>query len=113
MTTAYNTSVDDLDLNYGAGGQAGTPPKSPIDNENADKVLTGRVTKARVSPRKIEKKNYQGMLDPFNQIEDADETGERIFKVENTESEDSNPDDVEYGKERRFGGLFSVDIERL
>ena len=113
MTTAYNSSVDDLDLDYGTGGQAGTPPKTPIHNDNADKVFSGRVTKARVSPRKIDKKNYQGMLDPFNQIEDADETGERIFKVQKSESEDSNPDDVEFGKERRFGMLFPVDIERL
>ena len=113
MTTAYNTSVDDLDLNYGAGGQAGTAPKTPINNENADKVLSGRVTKARASLRKIDKKNYQGMLDPFNLIEDADETGERIFKVEKSESEESNPNDVEFGKVRKFGRLFPADMESL
>ena len=99
---AHDISDDESVNDEDEDGQAATPPKTPIRNNNADKVLAGRVTKARVSPRKTMKKNYKMMVDPFNDMQDAtDETGERIFAQEKSDSEDSYPTDVEFGQERR------------
>ncbi|KAL8778068.1 MAG: hypothetical protein Q9213_007587 [Squamulea squamosa] len=66
-----------------------------------NKVITGRVTKARKSPRQSSvPKNYERMLDPFNDFADVvDEDGDAIFPRQAITPEDSLDSDKEYNDE--------------
>lgn len=74
-------------------------PITPNDSSKLQKTISGRVTKARISPRKSAKKDYKTLEDPFvamNSTVDAD--GEKVFDTDKTMSEDSYPTDGEFGK---------------
>ena len=80
-------------------GQAVTPPQTP--KPNANKVISGRVTKSRVSPRKNGAKNYKKLVDPFMEMDEAkDEEGANIFGKPESEEEDSDPSDAEFGPKK-------------
>lgn len=74
----------------------------PKTANGKDKVLNGRVTKARASPRKAAKKDYQKMADPLGAMKDVrDENGQPMFEDKGFTSEDSDPTDVEFGQAPR------------
>lgn len=77
--------------------------------KGGDKVITGRVTKARKSPRQSSvKKDYQKMLDPFNDFGDVvDGDGDAIFDRQGVTSEDSLDSDQDY-KHREEGGASAT-----
>ena len=61
------------------------------------KTISGRITKARVSPRKTAKKDYKKLDSPYEEMNgDVDENGEKIFPAEKSESEDSFTSDQTY-----------------
>ena len=63
-----------------------------------NKVLAGRVTKPRASPRKKQTQDYKKMTDPFMDMDAKDEEGANIFgKPDKSEDEDSDPSDAEFG----------------
>lgn len=74
--------------------------------KGGDKVITGRITKARKSPRQSSaKKDYQKMLDPFNDFGD----GDAIFDRQGVTSEDSLDSDQDY-KHREEGGASATGL---
>lgn len=74
----------------------------PTPESGGKKVISGRVTKMRISPRKTIKKEYKELENPFRNMGDIkDESGQSIFAKEHTSSEDSDPTDVEFGQERK------------
>lgn len=84
------------------------PPEEPTVQKRVkegDKVITGRVTKARKSPRQSSvKKNYQKMLDPFNDFGDVvDGDGDAIFDRQGVTSEDSLDSDQDYNRREEVG----------
>ncbi|KAL8975910.1 MAG: hypothetical protein Q9205_007985 [Flavoplaca limonia] len=108
VTTAWkaaarnnNVSDDsDDDLSVKQDSDASTIGKGV---KGGDKVITGRITKARKSPRQssVVRKDYQKMLDPYNDLRDVvDEDGDVIFGRQPLTSEDSMDSDKEYGHER-------------
>lgn len=97
-------SMDDDALNV---SQSMTPPKTPTGTTANNKTLSGRVTKARIPPRKKVKTDYKKMEDPFEDMKDAtDQDGEAMSHAEKSEGEDSSLTDVEFGRER------AVKVER-
>lgn len=102
-TAARNTNASDDtedDLSVKQDSDASTIGKGA---KGGDKVITGRVTKARKSPRQssVVRKDYQKMLDPYNDLRDVvDEDGDAIFDRQAMTSEDSMDSDKEYGHER-------------
>lgn len=88
--------------------QGATPPESETEDNAAttpnhsakrQKTISGRVTKARISPRKSGKKDYKALDDPFVAMDTTlDANGEKVFDIEKTESEDSYGTDGEFGK---------------
>ncbi|KAL8881580.1 MAG: hypothetical protein Q9192_007769 [Flavoplaca navasiana] len=108
VTTAWkaptrnnNVSDDtDDDMSVKQDSDASTIGKGA---KGGDKVITGRITKARKSPRQssVGRKNYQKMLDPYNDFGDVvDGDGDAIFDRQALTSEDSMDSDKEYGHER-------------
>ncbi|KAL8867146.1 MAG: hypothetical protein Q9198_008627 [Flavoplaca austrocitrina] len=100
--TRNNNISDDTDddLSVKQDSDASTIGKGVKDG---DKVITGRITKARKSPRQssVVRKDYQKMLDPYNDLSDVvDEDGDVIFDRQALTSEDSMDSDKEYGHER-------------
>ena len=80
-------------------------PKTSIKGK--DKIISGRITKARKSPRSSVAKDYQQMLDPFNDFVDVvDEGGNAIFARQGMTPEDSLDSDKEY-KHHDDGGRAS------
>ena len=72
-----------------------TTPKTP------NKVISGRVTKQRSTPRKVQNKDYKKMIDPLMEMDAQDENGENVFgNHEKSEDEESDPTDAEYGAKR-------------
>lgn len=62
--------------------------------KTANKVIAGRVTKMRASPRKIQKPDYTHLHDSFATLDaDTDGDGERVFGDEPSSSEDSAAED--------------------
>ncbi|KAL9628423.1 MAG: hypothetical protein Q9204_005896, partial [Flavoplaca sp. TL-2023a] len=96
-----NVSDDtDDDLSIKQDSDASTIGKGA---KGGDKVITGRITKARKSPRQssVVRKDYQKMLDPYNDLRDVvDEDGDVVFDRQALTSEDSMDSDKEYGHER-------------
>lgn len=84
------------------------PPEEPTvqkPGKEGDKVITGRVIKARKSPRQTSvKKDYQKMLDPFNDFRDVvDGDGDAIFDRQGVTSEDSLDSDQDYRRREEVG----------
>lgn len=84
------------------------PPEEPTVQKRVkegDKVITGRVIKARKSPRQSSvKKDYQKMLDPFNDFGDVvDGDGDAIFDRQGVTSEDSLDSDQDYKRGEEAG----------
>ncbi|KAL8915141.1 MAG: hypothetical protein Q9172_006940 [Xanthocarpia lactea] len=79
-------------------------PKTSIKGK--DKIISGCITKARKSPRRVVK-DYQKLLDPFNDFVDVvDEGGNAIFARQGMTPEDSLDSDKEY-KHHDDGGRAS------
>lgn len=70
---------------------------TPAASAKRDKTLGGRITKARISPRKNTKKNYKNLEDPFAGVEATDADREKIFGTDVSDSEDPNASDKEFG----------------
>ncbi|KAI4225315.1 MAG: hypothetical protein L6R36_004015 [Xanthoria steineri] len=101
---AINNMSDDSEDEDGSE----QPPEEPTVQKRVkegDKVITGRVTKARKSPRQSSvKKNYQKMLDPFNDFGDVvDGDGDAIFDRQGVTSEDSLDSDQDYNRREEVG----------
>lgn len=96
--TSGDESTNDDEMNP---SQSMTPPKTPVGTAANKKTVSGRVTKARASPRKKARKNEKKTEDPFVDIKDIkDENDETMAHTEKSESEDLSPTDVEFGQER-------------
>ncbi|KAL8847531.1 MAG: hypothetical protein Q9221_007431 [Calogaya cf. arnoldii] len=99
LNKSVETASDDTeeDMSIKDEPEESTPQKRA---NGGDKVIAGRVTKARKSPRQtsVPKKDYQKLLDPFNDFGDlVDGDGDAIFDREGLTSEDSMDTDKEYG----------------
>lgn len=65
-----------------------------ISSSATNKVVAGRVTKKRISPRKITKPNYHHLDDPFATMNaDTEGEGEKVFGEVASSSEDSANED--------------------
>ncbi len=58
-------------------------------SRKAQKVISGRVTKARKSPRGATKKDYKALGDPFIATTFLNSDGEKVFPTDHSDSEDS------------------------
>ncbi|KAL8750659.1 MAG: hypothetical protein Q9199_006924 [Rusavskia elegans] len=107
---ATNNESDDTEDEIGSK-QDPEEPTVQKRVKGGDKVITGRVTKARKSPRQSSvKKDYQKMLDPFNDFGDVvDGDGDAIFDRQGVTSEDSLDSDQDY-KHREEGGASASGI---
>lgn len=69
--------------------QEATPPDTdenePTTPIKRQKTIGGRITKARVSPRKALKKNYKKIEDPFADLNATDGDGEKVFGTDKSE----------------------------
>ncbi|KAI4280062.1 MAG: hypothetical protein L6R38_004751 [Xanthoria sp. 2 TBL-2021] len=102
---AINNVSDDTDDEIGSEQD---PEDRTVQKrvKGGDKVITGRITKARKSPRQSSaKKDYQKMLDPFNDFGD----GDAIFDRQGVTSEDSLDSDQDY-KHREEGGASATGL---
>ena len=73
--------------------------KASKNNKQRQKTIGGRVTKARVSPRKTAKKDYKALEDPFVALKaETDGDGEKVFNTDKSDGEDSFASDAEYMK---------------
>ncbi|KAL8773860.1 MAG: hypothetical protein Q9209_001290 [Squamulea sp. 1 TL-2023] len=79
-----------------------------------NKVITGRVTKSRKSPRQHSvPKNYERMLDPLSDFADVvDEDGDAIFPRQAITPEDSLDSDKEYKDEGSTAGVSAMPVYR-
>ncbi|KAL8712745.1 MAG: hypothetical protein Q9220_002953 [cf. Caloplaca sp. 1 TL-2023] len=97
---------DDSDGTVGIKSDPDGKAKSMNKNSNdGNRVISGRVTKPRKSPRasSIAKKSYDKMLDPYNDLHDVvDGDGGAIFDYQNLTPEDSYPSDQEYEAEKKL-----------
>ena len=88
--------MEDEDISL---SQSMTPPKTPTGFTSINKTVSGRVTKARGSPRKKAKKDHKEMEEPFMDIKDVKvHNGHSMFHDEKSEGSDNT--DVEFGQER-------------
>ena len=76
--------------------QLGTPSKS---SKKGQKVISGRVTKARKSPRSTSKKDYKALEDPFIGTTFLNSDGEKLFPTDHSDSEDSSTSDKVFNGE--------------
>ena len=65
-------------------------------SKKAQKVINGRITKARKSPRAAVKKDYMALGDPFVGSSFINSDGEKIFPADHSDSEDSFSSDKGY-----------------
>ena len=71
-----------------------TPATKTASSAATNKVIAGRVTKNRASPRKLSKTDYAHLDDPFATIDaDTDGDGEKVFGDAPSSSEDSAAED--------------------
>lgn len=100
-----NKETDDRDSDE--DGNVPVTPKS--SSEDSGSIVTKNMTpspsdaknqvrlKSRVSPRKAAKKDYKSLGDPYQAMENTqDSNGERIFEHEKSDSEDSAASDGEF-----------------
>ena len=71
--------------------------------KKAQKVINGRVTKARKSPRATIKKDYMALGDPFIGSTFLNSDGEKIFPTDHSDSEDLFENDKGYGGKHEDG----------
>ena len=83
---------------------------TPKSTGKGQKVLNGRITKPRKSPRALSKKDYKAIEDPFLGTGAMDENGERIFATDHSDSEDTFASDKGYNGED--GECFIVKVEQ-
>ena len=72
-------------------------------SKKAQKVINGRITKARKSPRAVIKKNYMALGDPFVGSSFVNSDGEKIFPTDHSDSEDLFSSDKGYGAKDEDG----------
>ena len=75
------------------GGNELAASKTP---KKAQRVLNGRVDKARKSPRSTIKKDYMALGDPFVGSAFLNSDGEKIFPLDNSDIEDLFESDKGY-----------------
>ena len=71
--------------------------------KKAQKVINGRVTKARKSPRATIKKDYMALGDPFIGSTFLNSDGEKIFPTDHSDSEDLFASDKGYDGKHEDG----------
>lgn len=71
--------------------------------KKAQKVINGRVTKARKSPRATIKKDYMALGDPFIGSTFLNSDGEKIFPTDHSDSEDLFESDKGYDGKHEDG----------
>ena len=74
------------------------------------KVINGRVTKARKSPRAAIKKDYIALGDPFGGSSFMNSDGEKIFPTDRSSSEDSFASDKGYDAKDEHGQEMEVGV---
>ena len=89
-----------MDTDDALAQQLGTPSKS---SKKARKVISGRVTKARKSPRSATKKDYKALGDPFIGTTFLNADGEKVFPTDDSDSEGSFASDKGYSGEQDDG----------
>ena len=72
-------------------------------SEKAQKVINGRVTKARKSPRATIKKDYMALGNPFIGTTFVNSDGEKVFPTDHSDSEDLFSSDKGYNKKYEDG----------
>ena len=72
-------------------------------SKKAQRVINGRVTKARKSPRATIKKDYMALGDPFIGSTFLNSDGEKIFPTDHSDSEDLFENDKGYGGKHEDG----------
>ncbi|KAL8902774.1 MAG: hypothetical protein Q9171_007603, partial [Xanthocarpia ochracea] len=89
IDVASDESDEEMEIKIKQDSEDGiSTPKTSIKGK--DKIISGRITKARKSPRSSVLKDYQKMLDPFNDFVDVvDEGGNAIFARQGMTPEDS------------------------
>ena len=85
-----------MDTDNALAQQLGTPSNS---SKKTQKVISGRVTKARKSPRSATKKDYKALGDPFIGTTFLNSDGEKVFPTDHSDSEDSSASDKGFNGE--------------
>ena len=101
MNTLNATDYEDNEADNEADNETTTPAPSA----KRQKTIGGRITKARVSPRKISKKNYKALEDPFAAVDATDGEGEKVFGTEKSESEDECATDDDFGVAKKSSAV--------
>jgi len=84
---------------------------TPATSAKRQKTLGGKVTK-RFSPRKMAKKDYSKLENPYKSGEVTDGNGDKIFENQKTESEDSYASDNEYHEVRESENMeYGMKVE--
>ena len=83
-----------------------TAPATP----NRQLFIAGQVTKPRVSPRGLPKKDYKALEDPFNGNGTLDADGNQIFDESTLEDEEDGSDD-DYAKKESEEGKGAEEVE--
>ncbi|KAK3170002.1 hypothetical protein OEA41_009387 [Lepraria neglecta] len=78
---------------------------SPTPSAKREKTIGGRVTKARISPRKTAKKDYKALEDPFVGVNAIDVDGEKVFGTDKSDSEDPYASDEEFGVAKKIDAV--------
>ena len=95
MDTSNDTEQEATPPDTDDGGAFCTP------KAKGQSIISGRVTKARASPRKAGKKNYKALVDPFPNLDDAtDGEGGKMFGTDKSDNEDSCASDGEFALEK-------------
>lgn len=88
--TFYNQDSITIKTEY----KTPTPASKTTSSSATNKVIAGRVTKKRASPRKITKPDYHHLDDPFATMDaDTDGEGGKVFGEVASSSEDSAAED--------------------
>ena len=78
---------------------------SPTPSAKREKTIGGRVTKARISPRKTAKNDYKALEDPFVEVNAVDVDGEKVFGTDKSDSEDLYASDEEFGVAKKIDAV--------
>ena len=127
-----NTLVDDMlsAQHHDGNGPPTTPPETPANEDcitvnhelstptpvtkavvlnAANQVIAGRVTKKRVTPRKLVKLDYRHLDDPFATMDaNTDGDGEKVFGEAASSGEDSTATDDAF-EGRDMEGNFAIE----
>lgn len=101
---SIETHAEGMDTENDAAAAAHT---APTPSAKREKTVGGRVTKARISPRKTAKKDYKALEDPFVRVNAVDVDGEKVFGTDKSDSEDP------YASGEEFGVAETIDAIKI